>query len=181
MTTLLVVMLSKLVGRRRVVCLNFVMSDEHMSVEQPDLFAANQMIHLRPVAGRDTYHAFLRANPFVQRFYPNFDPAAVESPLTIHMSTTADRIKRAVEAVLAGPFRALEAASRATYGRYLRWRAASWTSPEQVRLSPSCLKLHTRSHRRSILDRFDTICREAFDSWRAADTDERQQEERIAL
>ncbi len=181
MTTLLVVTLSKLVGRRRIVCLNFVMSDERMTVEQTDLFTANQMIHLRPVAGRETYDAFLRANPFVLRFYPNFDPAAVESPLAIRMSATAERIKRAAEALLGGPSRALEAASRACYGRYLRWRAVSWVSPEQVRLSPSCLKLHTRSHRKSILDRFDTICREAFDSWRAAESEERQQEERIAL
>jgi hypothetical protein len=181
MTTLLVVLLSKLVGRRRIVCLNFVMSDERMTVEQNDLFTANQIIHLRPVAGLDTYHAFLRANPFVQRFYPNFDPAAVESPLTIQLSGAASRVKRVAEALLGGPSRAVEAASRALYGRYLRWRAVSWMSPDQVRLSPSCLKLHTRSHRRSILERFDTICREAFDSWQAAETEARPQEKRIAL
>jgi len=32
--------------------------------------------------------------------------------------------------------------------------AASWRSPEQVRLEDDCLKLHTQSHRQSILDRF---------------------------
>ena len=166
MTTLLVVILTKLIGRRRLVCLNFVMSDDHMAIDQADLFTANQMIHLRPVSGVETYRAFMQANDFVQRFYPNFNPAAVESPLTVRLTETAQRLKTAAEAILSVPSRACEVLSRAVYGRYLRWRAASWTSPDQVQLSASCLKLHTRSHRGSILERFDTICRESFDAWR---------------
>jgi hypothetical protein len=50
---------------------------------------------------------------------------------------------------------ALEAMSRAVYSRHLRRRAQSWRSPEQVRLRSDYLKLHTRSHRQSILDRFE--------------------------
>jgi len=49
----------------------------------------------------------------------------------------------------------IEAASRAVYSRHLRSRAGRWKSPDQVDLSGDQLKLHTMSHRRAILDRFE--------------------------
>jgi hypothetical protein len=169
LATLLVVLLTKLIGRRRVVCLNFVMTDDRLALDQSDLFTANQIIHLRAVAGRETYREFLRANPFAQHFYPNFDPAAVEPPLTVELRPWALRVKALIERCANAPSLALDTLSRAVYGRYLRWRARSWASPEQVRLSPFSLKLHTRSHRRAVLDRFDAACREEFDRWRSAE------------
>jgi hypothetical protein len=181
LTTVMVVMLTKLIGRRRIVCLNFVMSDERLSVEQSDLFTANQIIQLRPVAGHDAYRAFLRANPFVQRFYPNFDADSLEPPLTVELAPSIERLKRGVERLADAPSVWLDSLSRAVYGRYLRWRAASWSSPEQVRLSPLSLKLHTRSHRRTVLDRFDLACREAFDRWRSAEPQHVHTQEEIVV
>ena len=53
-----------------------------------------------------------------------------------------------------GPFDTwLERACRWIYERHLRHHEATWPSPGQVRLSADVLKLHTRSHRKSILAR----------------------------
>jgi hypothetical protein len=38
---------------------------------------------------------------------------------------------------------------------HLERRASSWQSPDQVRLENDALKLHTHSHRRSVMERFD--------------------------
>jgi hypothetical protein len=154
--TLAVIALAKLLGQRRVVCLNFVVSDHQLSIAREDLFAANQIIHLRPLSGPETFQAFLDANPFVRRFYPNFTPEDRLDWLT--RANGWDRVgKPILEALLWVPSRAMDRLSRLVYGRHLRRRSAAWRSPEQVMLGPECLKLHTQSHRQKSLDRFERL------------------------
>ena len=74
-TTVAAVLLAKLLRRRRIVCANFVLADSRLSLEQQDLFTASQIVHLKPLIGRDVFQAFVAANPFVIRFYPNFHDA----------------------------------------------------------------------------------------------------------
>ena len=151
--TVAVVLLAKLMRRRRIVCANFVVADSRLQVEQEDLFSASQIIHLKPLAGSDMYRQLVDANPFVRRFYPNFHPAA-GAPLPFRPSRTMAAAARVAEVVLA-PFAPLfEAVCRFGYRRYLTRRASTWRSPEQVRLEDDCLKLHTQSHRQSVLERF---------------------------
>ena len=73
------------------------------------------------------------------------------------------RLKSVVEQVCRIPAAAIEILCRRAYTWHLRRRAAFWQSPGQVRLEPDCLKLHTRSHRRSILDRFSTAIADAME------------------
>jgi hypothetical protein len=160
--TVAILILAKLMRQRRIVCANFVMADSQLTLEQQDLFTANQVIHLKPIVGGDLFPELLAANPFVARFYPNFQPQA---PSTWHPAPrgTMLRLKSLIETMFRGPSLMMELACRYAYGSYLRGRAGSWRSPEQVRLQADCLKLHTRSHRRSILDRFDRAVREAIE------------------
>jgi hypothetical protein len=154
--TMALLLLTRALGRRRVVCANFVVSDTHLALDQQDLFTANQVISLRPLIGADVLDEFIAANPFVTQWYPNaLRPRAVED-------ARPSRTKRVLERVLNVAAPALEAMSRAVYGRHLRRRAQSWRSPEQVRLRSDYLKLHTRSHRQSILDRFEHAMDEAL-------------------
>ena len=162
MVTLGAIVLARLLRRRRFVCLNFVLSDERLVLEQQDMFAANQIIQLRPLAGEAAYREFLAANPFVKRFYPNFDPATAHSPIPVRLGPMTRRLKAVAEVLFDRPSRWLEALSRFVYGRHLRRCASSWASPDQVRLQLACLKLHTRSHRHSILERFEAACRAAL-------------------
>ena len=78
-------------------------------------------------------------------------------------------IKRAAEMLLScGPAQAYEALCHAIYARHLRARAARWLSPEQVELGRDQLKLHTRSHRRAILERFEARVAQTLDEAMAA-------------
>ena len=158
--TVAVVLLARLMRRRRIVCANFVLADTHFALEQQDLFTANQIMHLRPLAGESVYRDFLAANPFVTRFYPNFRPGA---PMTPASRGAPGRVKEMLERALLGPSRLVEWACRRAYLWHLRRRASSWRSPEQVRLEPDCLKLHTQSHRQNTIDRFDLSLRHALD------------------
>jgi hypothetical protein len=153
-TTVAVLVLAKLMGLRRSVCANFIVSDTRLVLEQQDLFTASQVIHLKPLVGREVFLHLLDKNPFVFRFYPNFHAADAAS-LPFRPARALGWMRRLLERVLVPIAPGVEAFCRSAYRSYLQRRAATWQSPEQVRLQDDCLKLHTQSHRQSVLDRFD--------------------------
>lgn len=158
--TTAIVVLSKLMGRRKIACANYVVADTDMAIEPPDEFSANQTIHLRPITGAETYRAFLDANPFVRATYPNFDPREKRVwPFTPAPWTA--RVRRALELTLTIPSAAIEATCRVAYGWYLRRKLRNWASPDQVRLTRTQMKLHGNSHRDTIARRFESAVRRA--------------------
>jgi hypothetical protein len=160
-----VLLLTKCLGRRRVVCANLILADSQLTLEQQDLFTANQVIHLKPLVGEELLDDFLAANPFVRRLYPNALAWHPHRLVDWPRAGMLQSLKAAFEIALAIPSPLLETICRRLYGWYLRRRAKAWRSPEQVALDPDVLKLHTRSHRHSVLDRFDRLVAEA---WRRA-------------
>jgi hypothetical protein len=160
--TVATVLLAKLFGCRPTVCANFVVADSRLALEPADLFSASQILHLKPLAGAAVHRRLLAENPFVRRFYPGW-PGPAAGTAAFEPGPRAALVKRIVERIGAAPSLLLERLCRAAYGRYLRRRAGSWASPEQVRLEPDCLKLHTQSHRQSVLARFDEAVQRAID------------------
>jgi hypothetical protein len=160
MVTVAAILLTRLLGVRRVVCANFVISDARLTLDQQDLFTANQVLHLKALSGARVLDAFHAANPFVGRLYPN---SAGRRPASewLPRSRVLDALKSACEILLAIPSPALEALCRRAYGFHLRRRSGSWRSPGEVRLQPDYLKLHTRSHRHSVIDRFNHAVEDA--------------------
>jgi hypothetical protein len=159
--TAAIVLITRLLGVRRTVCANFVMSDEHLVLDQRDLFTANQVLHLKPLVGDEVLDGFLAANPFVQRFYPNRSRQH-RSGFGMPPGRTLRTVQRLLETIMLPLLPAIEAACRHVYLSHLRKRARSWHSPEEVQLQPDYLKLHTQSHRASVLARFDARVDEAL-------------------
>lgn len=147
--TVAVLMISKVLGWRKRLCLNYVISERQMAVTPADLFTANQIIHLRPIAGFSAFRRFLDANPFVAEWYPNFQ---AQQPGSGGRDPGSQFIERLLSLGFA---QAAERICRAGYRWHLRRQAAWWHSRDQVRLDDECLKLHTTSHRASTLARFD--------------------------
>jgi len=161
--TLTILVLTRLLGCRREVCANLVVSDSALAFDQPDLFTANQIIHLKPLAGGDLMTDLLEANPFVARYYPN-----ASAEFQSHKSEVKSQKSRAEIRAFGSKLSALssqfvETCCRRLYTWHLRRRAAGWRSPDQVHLGTDCLKLHTRSHRRSITERFDAAVSQALE------------------
>lgn len=146
--TVATIVLAKLLGCRKHVCMNYVISERALAIAPQDLFSANQILHLRPVTGEWVFERFVKANPFVRDYYPNFDLA----PLKPHVPGCAPLSERVLSF---GPAQLAERLSRALYRWHLRRKASAWESRDQVRLEPECLKLHTSSHRHCVMERFD--------------------------
>jgi len=153
--TVATLVLAKLLGWRKRVCMNYVVSERALSIEPQDLFSANQIIHLRPVSGHAVFEHFVKSNAFVRQIYPNFELQGGPKP-------QAPSPKPFIERVLSFGFAQIaEGISRSLYGWHLRRHSASWQSKDQVRLEPECLKLHTSSHRASTMARFDAAMQKA--------------------
>ena len=157
--TLSVLVIARLLGWRKRMCLNYVISEEALAIAPADLFAANQIIHLRPIVGHDVFDAFIEANPFVRAYYPNFATGQQADGPTgeqVNKPTGLLANRTLLERFLnAGFAPLLERASRWIYRRHLARKSATWQSRDQVRLEPECLKLHTSSHRRETLMRHE--------------------------
>jgi hypothetical protein len=149
LVTVTTLVISKLMGWRKRLCLNYVISERQMTVTPPDLFTANQIIHLRPISGFSTFRRFLDANPFVAEWYPNFE---AKQPGVGSREPGVGPLERLLSLGFA---QVAEPICRAGYRWHLRRQAAWWHSRDQVRLDDECLKLHTTSHRASTLARFD--------------------------
>ncbi len=154
--TVSLLVIAKLLGWRKRMCLNYVISERAMAVEPRDLFSANQIIHLRPLSGHDVFRRFIEANNFVRDWYPNQARAA-------QVREEPSRRRRVIERTLSiGVAPLLEHAARAVYRWHLRRRSAAWQSHGQVRLDAECLKLHTTSHRADTLARFEAALADAL-------------------
>jgi len=67
---------SYLTRRRGILCPNYLVDENHLRIAyHHDLFTAHQAISLVPIAGMDTFDAFVRANEeWVRAFYPAYLP-----------------------------------------------------------------------------------------------------------
>lgn len=158
--TVTMLVLARLGGWRRRLCLNYIVSDRALMMSPADLFCANQIVHLRPVCGEETYRRFLQANRFVHRFYPNFRPRPLHPPAAGPRGPS--RAARVMEELLDWTIAPVyERLCRVLYRSHLRRRAHTWRSRDQVRLEAECLKLHTTSHRRDVMERFERALDEA--------------------
>lgn len=147
------IVLSKLLGVRRTLCVNYILDEALLALPENDLFTASEIVGLRPLAGGETYRRFVAANAWVAARYPNFlyryreESRDVAEPSCPHW----------VETLLdLGAAPLLEAASRRLLGSRLRRKACG--APGVV-LTPHRLKLHTRDHRPRIDAAFDAALR----------------------
>lgn len=152
--TVATLLLAKLLGCRQRICVNYVISERAMMIAPEDMFSANQIIHLRPITGHDTFARFVESNAFVKAWYPNFELCKTSGPQD--PKSWIERLLSLGAAPLA------ERLARALYGWHLRRKSATWQSRDQVRLEPECLKLHTSSHRTATLERFNRAMNQAI-------------------
>jgi hypothetical protein len=155
---------STLTRRRGILCPNYLVDENHLRIAyHHDLFTAHQAISLVPIAGLDTFEAFVRANEeWVRGFYPSYLP---RSP---GVTLAPSRLQRLAEGALRWSLgdeieRLLSVGWRFHLGR----RAASAPRPDLV-LDPGILKLHLSDHRRRVLDKFAGRLREFRERWETA-------------
>jgi hypothetical protein len=138
--------LSRLVGVRRSLCLNYIVDEDALALAEHDLFTASEAVGMRLLAGRATYERLLAANAWVFDFFPNF--RALHAREAACVPDAGSRWER----WLALPAPLLERLARRVLGGRLARKGRGHAG---VALSPHQLKLHTQDHRPGLLASFE--------------------------
>jgi hypothetical protein len=143
-----VMLMAKVFGLRRTLCVNYVVDEAAQSLPEHDLFTASEIVSLRPLAGAEGYERFLAANAWVFDLFPNFARYPRETG-----GVGPAGAPRWCEALLElGPAPVLEWSARRVLGAYLTKKARGGRG---VVLEASRLKLHMHDHRPELLTAFD--------------------------
>jgi len=150
-----VILLSRLLGRRRVFCANYLVDEDHLAFEARDLFSASELVHLRPLEPSPTLFVMWDQNVWIRRFYPNATP---HSPRSIWSPTGTERAASNLATWLGTPFvKLVEPICRALFKRKLS-RQFSGAEPGNLQLETGRLKLHPEDQRERVLDRYRRSC-----------------------
>jgi hypothetical protein len=150
---LALMLLSKALGVRRTLCLNYIVDETQLALPERDLFTASEIVGLRPLAGGEAYRLFVEANRTLAARYPNFLARYAAACRGLAPAGAPGWLEALLEL---GPAPLLEAASRLLLGRRLRRKLAG---ARGVLLSASRLKLHSHDHRPRIGAAFATELR----------------------
>jgi hypothetical protein len=138
--TLALMVLCKLLGVRRSLCLNYVVDEEGARLPERDLFTGAEIVGMKPLWGRRAYRLLVSTNAWVGARFPNFFRSYHESSEALPEVGCPRWIERLLEL---GPAPLAEALSRVVLGAYLRRKGRGRPG---VVLGPHRLKLHTDDH-----------------------------------
>lgn len=149
-----------LLNRHKYCCCNYFVTDDHLEIEEKNLFTATELATLVPVCGSSVYDRLMRANMWITEYFPNFQ---VTTPEKVPESR-AGLIKRTVETLLggkagdklAGLFHAL------TLKRWKRLYADHYPAADfdlAFKSTATVSKNHPNHFQRRILERYDATLR----------------------
>lgn len=143
------VVLCKILGRRRGVCLNCLLDTAHLALAERNFFVAHQIAFLRPLSGVKTLQAFGDANAWITRFLPQMPNAA---PALAEVQAEDDRrayskSRRGLETFLRWRgFNFIETALGTLYRRRIK-HLTSHLEAQAIVAETGAIKLFTNNHR----------------------------------
>jgi hypothetical protein len=68
-----------LLNSNRYFCLNYFIDDEHLEIEQKNIFTATELFTLIPLTGRHYIHRFIQANSWVREYFKKYPIQDIEA------------------------------------------------------------------------------------------------------
>jgi hypothetical protein len=143
------VLLLKLLGKRRTICLNCLLDLDHLRLDESDFFVAHQIAFLRPLSGFEHCNKFQAANAWI---YSHLPQRRGEKPVNSRQFAERGGAKALVEKIFSARiFDYLERLLFAAYRRRIRRKTAHLNlNEEAVVAAPGQIKLFTNNHRHRI-------------------------------
>lgn len=160
------VLLLKLLGKRRTICLNCLLDLDHLRLGESDFFVAHQIAFLRPLSGFEHCNKFQAANAWI---YSHLPQRRGEKPVNSRQFAERGGAKALVEKIFSACiFDYLERLLFAAYRRRIRRKTAHLNlNEEAVVAAPGQIKLFTNNHRHRIKEALSHRLHEIrrSDSW----------------
>ncbi len=64
--------LSYIFGRQHWFCMNYFIDEDHLEIDEKNIYTATELITLIPVCGDQTFHQFFKANNWASQYYLNY-------------------------------------------------------------------------------------------------------------
>jgi len=64
--------LSYIFGRQHWFCMNYFIDEDHLEIDEKNIYTATELITLIPVCGDQTFHQFFQANNWASQYYLNY-------------------------------------------------------------------------------------------------------------
>ena len=87
-----------LFNSHRYFCVNYFVDEDHLKIEEQNIYTATELMTLLPFSGREYYQTFCEANPWARSFYPNL-PARNTESVPVYRGTI---LSRTFERLLSG-------------------------------------------------------------------------------
>jgi hypothetical protein len=159
------VVLLKLLGKRKTICLNCLLDLDHLRIDDRDFFVAHQIAFLKPLSGIKYFQTFQAANAWIDAHLPNRS-AESWSARRLELLAGSERsenfwLKKIVEKIWALPiFDACEKLIFLLYHRRIRLLTAH-LRPDAVVAQPGQIKLFTNNHRPRVINPCNAGCRKS--------------------
>lgn len=135
--------------RRVTVCPNYLLSEDALTIQERNLYAAHEVAQMVPIAGHSIYRRMRDLNNWVDEFLPN----AAGPPRQLTVRPRAARIRRLAERALGG--RLGGRIERWEMNRKLRKLSRNTGHVPEASFGPDWCKGHVSGHEGRILAAFD--------------------------
>lgn len=149
-----------LLNRHKYCCCNYFVTEDHLEIEEKNLFTATELATLVPICGRSVYDRLMDANTWVSEYFPNFRV----TPQGDTPEARRGLFKRITEVVLAG--KAGDKLTRLfhmlTLRRWKRLYAKRYPNTDfdlAFKSTQSVSKNHPNHFQRRVLERYDATLR----------------------
>jgi hypothetical protein len=115
-TAVAIRVLSKIMSRRCMVRAKVILDDAHLELERRDPVTADQLLHLKPLAGATVLRDLFAANRFVEQLFPNAPQCRADRALAQTEPRLIVAARTMLELVLGLPSPIVEAACRWFHG-----------------------------------------------------------------
>ncbi|MCS7228404.1 MAG: hypothetical protein NZ923_00035 [Candidatus Kryptonium sp.] len=86
-----------LFNSKKFFCLNYFITDDHLEIEDKNIFTAIEIASIKPIFNFDLYLKFLEANSWIKNFVPNFVPAQLPNLISKRFPVSKLILEKLVE------------------------------------------------------------------------------------
>lgn len=136
-------------------CVNYFLDEDHLEIEEKNLFTATELATVIPLTGGDYYKKLMTVNKWLTNWFPNF-----EAPDAAHVSDPPGRLKSLCEKMLnlVGARWWEWIWMRLTFHRWIRLYRKKYSEKEfriAFKTTPYASKNHPRNFQRLVMDQYN--------------------------
>ncbi len=134
-------------------CVNYYVDEEHLEIEEKNIFTATELATLIPLCGKEHYSQLMTANDWIKKYLPNHAPRPVEHVAAYEPSWIKRKLEVGINLVGANP---LERSFMNLLAK--RWEKryqATYSKPDfevAFKTKEYVSKGHPNNHQRKVLD-----------------------------